>query len=123
MAKLKKTRPKHLTNITGEILKEIQATVAFACYDTPSLIRRGASLGEAAIENKMSHLYYGDDTYEAPGTDFIVFEDQLILGLNKFKGLYTQSVQEGPPNGKPGEVSPVDSRSFTPSQESPRLCW
>ena len=51
----------------------------------------------------MSQLYFGDDTYEAPGSDLIVFEVQFILGLNKFKGLYTQSVQEGP-NDKPGEV-------------------
>ena len=103
MAKSKKTRPKRVTNITGELLKEIQATIAFACYDTPSVIRRGTSLAEAAIENKMSLLYYGDDTHEAPDPDLIVFEDQLILGLKKFKGLFTQSVQDGP-NGESGEV-------------------
>ena len=56
------------------------------------MIRGGTSLGEAAIDNKMSLLYFGDDTHETPDPDLIVLEDQLILGLNKFKGLYTQSV-------------------------------
>ena len=44
-----------------------------------------------------------EDTTEAPDPDLILFEDQLILGLNKFKGLYTRSVLEGP-NAEPGAV-------------------
>ena len=44
-----------------------------------------------------------EDTTEAPDPDLILFEDQLILGLNKFKGLYTRSVLKGP-NAKPGAV-------------------
>ena len=105
MAKSKKTRPKRLMNVTGDILKELQATITFACFDTPFLLRRGKSLAGAgaAIESMMSQLYYGDDTTEAPDPDLILFEDQLILGLNKMKGLYTQSVQEGL-NSEPGVV-------------------
>ena len=95
-------RSKRLTNITAELLREIQSTAAFACYDTPSLIRRGASLEEAAIENTMSQLFHGDDTHEAPDPNFILYEDQLILGLNKFKGLFTQSVLQDP-NSESGE--------------------
>ena len=60
-------------------------------------------MAEATIFSKMSQIFYGDDTNEAPDPDLILFEDQLLLGLNKFKGLYTQSVQDGP-NGEPGEV-------------------
>ena len=58
-----------------------------------SLIRRGTSVAEAAIKSMMSQIYYGgNDTTEVPDPDLILFEDQLILGLNKFKGLYTRSV-------------------------------
>ena len=103
MFKPKKTRPKRLMNVTGDILKELQATFAFACFDTPTLIRQGTSLAEAQIESMMSQLYYGDDTIEVLGPDLILFEDQLILGLNKFKRMYTRSVLEGL-NGKPGVV-------------------
>ena len=100
---IKETRPKRSPNLTGDILKELQAIIALACFDTPSLIRRGTFLAEAVIENKMSPIYYGDDTTEVPDPDLILFEDQLILGLNKFKGLYTRSVLEGP-NAEPGAV-------------------
>jgi hypothetical protein len=103
MAKSKKTRPKRSSNLTGDILKELQATIAFACFDSPSLIRRGASMAEAQIESMMSQIYYGDDTKGAPDPDLILFEDQLILGLSKFKGLYTRSVLEGP-NAESGVV-------------------
>jgi hypothetical protein len=103
MSKSTKTRKKRLTNMSGDLLKELQALVAFACYDSPSLIRRGGSLAEVALDNMMSSIFYGDDTNGAPDPDLILFEDQCMLGLNKFKGLYTQSVLEGP-SGEPGEV-------------------
>ena len=66
MAKSKKTRPNRSSNLTGDILKELQATIAFACFDSPSLLRRGTSMAEAQIESMMSQIYYGDDSTEAP---------------------------------------------------------
>ena len=98
----------------------MQASVVFACYDTSSLIRRGASQGEAAIKNNMSQLYYGDDTYEAPVTDFIVFEDQLILEL-KFRDCTHSQFRKVQRANR--EKLTVDSQSFTSSKESPCLCW
>jgi hypothetical protein len=67
--------------------------IAFACYDSPSLIKRGASLSEGAIENVMTSIFYGDDTKNGADPDLITYVDQFMLGLNKFKGLYTQSLQ------------------------------
>ena len=74
--------------MSGGRLKELQALIAFACYDSPSLFRRGASLSKAAIENVMSSIFCGD---EKNGTDpdLITYVDQFMLGLNKFKGCVT----------------------------------
>jgi hypothetical protein len=84
------------------LLKELQARIAFACYDSPTLIKRGASLlSEGAIEDVMTSIFYGDDKNGAdPNVGGV---DQFMLGLNKFKGLYTQSLQAGP-NGASGEA-------------------
>ena len=102
MSKLSKNRKKRSTNMSGALLKELQALIAFACYDSPSLIRRGASLPDTAIENVMASIYYGNAKNGAD-PDLISYDDQLMLGLNKFKGLYTQSLQTGP-NASSGEV-------------------
>ena len=92
MSKSKKPRAKVTKQIlTNDLLKELQATIAFACFDSPSVLRRGGSLAEAAIENKMSQIFYGDVTHEALDPDFILFEDQFLLGVNKFKGMFMQS--------------------------------
>ncbi|KAI2499569.1 hypothetical protein MHU86_14930 [Fragilaria crotonensis] len=105
MSKSTKNRSKWSTNISGGLQKEIQALIAYACYDSPSLIRRGGSLGESAIKNKMTSIFYGEGTNGAD-PNLITYDDQFLLGLNKFKGLYTQSVQAagGGPTSSTGEV-------------------
>ena len=60
-------------------------------------------MAEPQIGSMMSQIYYGDDATEAPDPDLILFEDELILELSKFKGLYTRSVLEGP-NAESGAV-------------------
>jgi hypothetical protein len=71
-------------------LKELQATIAFACFDSPFLIQRGqASISEAAIKDVMTSIYYGDDKNGAPDSNMITYVEQFMLGLNKFRGLYT----------------------------------
>ena len=85
------------------LLKELQALIAFTCYDLPTLIKRGASLSEGAIEDMMTSIIYGDDKY-GPVHDLITYVDQFMLGgLNKFRGLYMQSLQAGQ-NGASGEA-------------------
>jgi hypothetical protein len=56
-----KNRKKRSTNMSRVCLKEVQATIAFACVDLPSLIQRRASLSEAVIERCHSSMYNGDD--------------------------------------------------------------
>jgi hypothetical protein len=67
-------------------LKEAQATIAFACVDSQSLIQRHASLSEAAIERCHSSMYNGDDKNGARSPTLNTLQ---ILDLNKFKILYT----------------------------------
>jgi hypothetical protein len=105
MSKSTKNRKKRSTNMSCGLLKELQALIAFACYDLPSLMKRGASLSsEGAIEDMMTSIFYGEDTKNGADPDLIIYVDQFMLGLNKFKGLYTQSLQAGGPNGASGEA-------------------
>ena len=105
MSKSTKNRSKRSTNISGGLQKEMQALIAYACYDSPSLIRRGGSIGESAIEDKMTSIFYGEGKNGAD-PNLITYDDQFLLGLNKFKGLYTQSVQAagGGPTSSTGGV-------------------
>jgi hypothetical protein len=68
------------------LLKELHTLLSFACYNSPSQIKRGASLSEGAIENVMTSILYGNGKNGAD-SDLITYVDQFILGLNKFKGL------------------------------------
>ena len=92
MTKSKKTRPKRSTNMSGGLLKELQATIAFACYDSPALFKRGTSLSEAQIEIVMASIFSHDDKNGAD-PDMLTYVDQCLMGLNKFKGLFTQAMQ------------------------------
>jgi hypothetical protein len=68
------------------VLKEVQATIAFACVDSQSLIQRRSSLSEAAIERCHSSTYNGDDKNGARSPTLNTVQ---MLDLNKFKILYT----------------------------------
>jgi hypothetical protein len=84
---INKNRKKRLTNMSCGLLKELHARIiAFACYDSPSLIKLGASLSEGAIENVMTSIFYGNDKNGAD-SDLITYVNQFMLRLNKFKGL------------------------------------
>ena len=106
MSRSTKNRKQRSTNMSRVLLKELQATIAFACFDSPSLMQRGESLSEAAIEGVMASIYYGDDTNGALDPDLITYVDQFMVGLNKFKGLFTQSLPAAGPSSTPsaGEV-------------------
>ena len=85
MSRAKKPRS---NGITADMLKEIQATIAFSCYDSPLVLKRGGSIAEPVMMKKISHIFYGDESNEALDPDFILFEDQFLLGLSKFKGIF-----------------------------------
>ncbi len=84
--KSNKNRKKRETNMSRVCLKEVQATIAFACVDSQSLIQRRASLSEAAIETCHSSMYNGDDKN---GARLPTLNTVQMLDLNKFKILYT----------------------------------
>ena len=55
MSKSTKNRKKRSTNMSRVLLKELQATIAVACFDSPTLIKRGPSLCEGAIQDPFAH--------------------------------------------------------------------
>jgi hypothetical protein len=81
-------------NINRRLLVEFQGLIAFACYDSPSISGGGESMTESTMEKVMTKLCFGNinDGNDNSGVDEIVcYVDQFLLGLNKFKGLYTDT--------------------------------
>jgi hypothetical protein len=58
---INKNRKKRSTNMSCGLLKELHALLVFACYDSPSLIKQGASLLKGAIENVITSMFYEND--------------------------------------------------------------
>jgi hypothetical protein len=83
-----KNRKKRSTNMSRVCLKEVQATIAFACVDSLSLIQRRASLSEAAIERCHSSMYNGDDKNGARSPTLNTLQ---MLDMNKSKFCSTTS--------------------------------
>jgi hypothetical protein len=91
-AATKLKRKKRLTtNVNKKLLMELQAVIAYACYDSPYVSRGGTSMKESTMEIKMSELCFGDEISLDTESDIVCYEDQFLLGLNKFEGLYTVS--------------------------------
>ncbi|KAI2500766.1 hypothetical protein MHU86_13690 [Fragilaria crotonensis] len=74
------------TNVTKKLLSEMQALIAFACYDSPTIAQGGDSMTETTMAETMTALYFGGDDPE-----IISYLDQFINGLHRFAGLYTSS--------------------------------
>ncbi len=65
---------------------EMQALIAFACYDSPSIAQGGDSMNDAKLSKTMTDLYFGGNDPET-----ISYLDQFIYGLHRFKGMFTSS--------------------------------
>ena len=76
---INQNRKKRSTNMPCGLLKELQALIAFACYNLPTLIKRGASLSEGAIEDVMTSIFYGDNKNGAD-PNLITYVDQFCSG-------------------------------------------
>jgi hypothetical protein len=76
-----KNRKKRSTNMS----RVFQASIAFACVDSPSLIQRRASLSEAAIKRCHSSMYNGDDKNGARST---TLKHSSYAGHEQVKILY-----------------------------------
>jgi hypothetical protein len=74
------------TNVNKKLLVEIQALIAFACYDSPAIATGGDSMTEGAQTELIKEMYFGGGDPEN-----ISFVDQFIHGLNRFTGLFTSS--------------------------------
>ena len=76
------------SNVRAALLIELQAAIAYACYDSPSLICGVNSMTETQQYKTIADLYFGNSE-EFPNSSGFV--DQFLHGLNKFHGLYTTS--------------------------------
>ena len=77
------------TNVSKKLLMELQALIAFASYDSPSLAGGGNSFTEVAMEKLMATLCFGDG--DVRDSETMSYVDQFLAGLNRFKGLFTAS--------------------------------
>jgi hypothetical protein len=97
----KKKKASDNSNVNQKLLTEFQSLIAYACYDSPSIAGRGESLTESMIEKLMSKLCFGSgyevqENEDQDDDEIICYLDQFISGLNKFEGLYTNTVDTGP---------------------------
>jgi hypothetical protein len=74
------------TNVTKKLMSEMQALIAFACYDSPAIAQGGDSMTQHSMAESMTALYFGGDDPE-----IISYLDQFINGLHRFTGLFTSS--------------------------------
>jgi hypothetical protein len=86
------------TNVSKKLMMEFQALIAFASFDSPSINCGGHSMTEATMEKLITKLCFGDVTDE----NTISYVDQFLHGLNRFKGLFTNSSPTG--DTAPGEI-------------------
>ena len=83
--KAKKTCRNGGTNVSKKLLMEFQSLIAFACYDSPSIAGGGVAMTESTMEKLIMKLCFGG---EDDNDDVVCFDDQFLLGVNKFKGLF-----------------------------------
>ncbi|KAI2510078.1 hypothetical protein MHU86_4372 [Fragilaria crotonensis] len=90
--------PRTKTNVTAKLLTEIQALIAYACYDSPSISCGAKTMTEIDQAKLMANLCFGniDDDPE-----IMCYVDQFLHGLNKFHGLFNASSVEIQPGGSP----------------------
>ena len=86
------------SNVRASLLTEFQAAIAYACYDSPSLLCGATSMTDAQQYNVIADLFLGNSEMNP---DSLCYVDQFLHGLNKFHGLFTTSSVEL----QPGVVS------------------
>jgi hypothetical protein len=86
------------TNVKRELRTEFQASIAYACFDSPSLLCGASTLTDVQQMKKMSELYLGDCDDDA---DIVCCVDQFLHGLDRFHGLYSESAVDVQPGVSP----------------------
>ena len=86
------------TNVKRELLTEFQASIAYACFDSPSLLCGVSTLSEVQQMKKIAELYLGDSDDDP---DIVCCVDQFLHGLDRFHGLYSVSAVDVQPGVSP----------------------
>ncbi|KAI2499480.1 hypothetical protein MHU86_15000 [Fragilaria crotonensis] len=74
------------TSVTKKLMTEMQALIAFACYDSQAIAQGGDSMTVNTMAETMTALYFGGDDPE-----IISYLDQFINGLHWFTELFMSS--------------------------------
>ncbi len=89
----KASRNKSDTNVNQKLLTEFQAVIAFACYDSHLIAQGRLSMRESTIESIMGrHCLSGAPLGNEEDPEILTYANQFLHGLNKFKGLYEDTM-------------------------------
>ena len=86
------------TNVKRELRTEFQASIVYACFDSPSLLCGASMLTDVQQMKKMSVLYLGDSDDDA---NIVCCVDQFLHGLDRFHGFYSESAVDVQPGVSP----------------------
>lgn len=75
------------TNVTKKLMTEMQALIAFACYDSQAIAQGGDSMTENTMAETMTALYFGGDDPEI----ISYLYHHFINGLHRFTDLFMSS--------------------------------
>ncbi|KAI2506391.1 hypothetical protein MHU86_8017 [Fragilaria crotonensis] len=90
--------PRTKTNVAAKLLTEIQALIAYACYDLPSISCGAKTMTEIDQAKFMANLCFGNIDNDP---EIKCYVDQFLHGLNKFHGLFNALSVEIQPGGSP----------------------
>ena len=78
----------------------MQATIAFACYDSDEVLKHGKGMNKNSQKGKMLDLYMPSDCEDKVRKDKrrMCYVDQFLKGANQFKGLFQCKSEENAPN-------------------------
>ena len=94
----KKTR--HGFNGSKRIQSEMQATIAFACYDSDEVLKHGKGMNKNSQKAKILDLYMPSNCEDKVREDKVrmCYVDQFLKGANQFKGLFECKSEENESN-------------------------
>ena len=72
-------------DISKRFQTELQSLVAYACYDSNEVLRRGTSAKREAVINKIASLYFPSNNN---GGDRMSYVEMLLEGKGRFKYLF-----------------------------------
>ena len=78
-------------NGSKRLQSEMQATIAFACYDNDEVLKDGKGMNKKAQKKKIVELYMPSVPEDKVRMCFV---DQFLKGANQFKGLFQCNSEE-----------------------------